>query len=137
MGSLNLSEVCVIFVVFVENQLEHVVKKGVFKARLGNFGARFEIGIFVDGDAVSGFDQVFPEGHYGLASARLISVLEIPEGPVGYLHVSLDKVLRDTGLELVELSLQNDVILSVLEEIGREHRGATAVLRWRRLRFCL
>ena len=137
MGSLYLPEVSVVFIVLMQDQLEHVVEKGVFKARLSYFRARFEVRILVHGDAVSGFDQVFPEGHYGLASARLIPVLEVPKGSVRYLNIALNEVLRNARLELVELSLQDDVILAIFEEIGREHRGAAAVFRRRRLSLCL
>jgi hypothetical protein len=50
----------------------------------------------------------------------MVLVFEVPEGSIWDLNVATDEVVRETGMELKKLSLVDDVVFAMLEELVRQ-----------------
>ena len=110
-----MSEVVVVLVVFVEEDFKHVVEEVVLHAGLSDPRARFQIRALVDRNGIGCFNDSLSECYNWLAGTCLVAVLEVPEGALGDLDVPRNEILRDAWLELVEVTFQDDFVLSILK----------------------
>lgn len=115
---LQFSEHEVVFVVFLQHDLEHVVEQAILFVRFSHCCAWLQVGRFVLDLVGHGVEyQLSSECNQRLATRGVELILEVAEGVLRDLHVPEHEVARDARMELVQVTAEYHVVLSLQEQV--------------------
>lgn len=105
-----------VLVIFLEDDLEHIVEEGILFVCLCDLSARLQVGGLVFDPVWNGLmDELLAEGNQRFTAGSVELVFKVAESLARDLHVTLHEVAADPRMEFIEVGPKDYVILTLKE----------------------
>lgn len=107
-----------VFVVFLENDLKHIIEESVLLVGLGDLSSRLQIGRLVLNSVRDRFlNNFLAKCDKWFSSRSMELVFEVSESLARDLNVSLDEVAADTWVKFIQVRTKDNVVFALQEQV--------------------